>query len=312
MEMKLRIFSIFIICLNLLLCGSAQKEIQKSREKDPQYQYNLGLFYLNNNNLDEAIKYLDRALSLNPRHYLALSARALAYSIKGNFQEALASFQKCLEINPKFTEAHNYLGTIYQEMGLIDKAEEEFKKALSDKSYSSRDLPYYNLARLYFSQDKLEEALDNVQKSIQISNRLAMAHNLRGLILEKLARVPEAISSYEQAIKIVPDDVNFSFNLAVAYFKNGEFAKAGEIFERISTKVSDEETKNKISEYLKLIKKQKEVIPKSLLSNLRGTFSAPSISYQFLSPWTGVSSWQFLHQFLSVLDKQFSLNFFLL
>jgi len=256
--MRLKIFSILFICLNLLLCASAQKEIQKSREKDPQYQYNLGLFYLNNNSLDEAIKYFDKTISLNPRHYLALSARALAYSMKGNFQESLISFQKCLEINPKFAEAHNYLGTVYQEMGFIDKAEEEFKKAISDENYTSRELPYYNLARLYFTQDKLEEALDCVQKSIQISNRLAMSHNLKGLVLEKLNRVAEAIASYEQAVKIVPDDINFNFNLAVACFKNGEFNKAGEIFEKISTKASDAEMKDKINEYLKLIKEQKK------------------------------------------------------
>jgi tetratricopeptide (TPR) repeat protein len=247
-----------IACLGLAFCASAQKKAARAQEKDPQYQYSLGAAYLQVNKLDEALKYLERSLALNPRYFLAWNAIGLAQSMKGNFQEATAAFQKSLEINPQFTEARNNLGTIYQELGFVDKAEQEFKKALEDINYPSRELPYYNLARLYFLLDRIDEAYENVQRAIQVKKRLAMAHDLKGQILERKGDIKGAIDSYEEAVGLVPNETDFGFNLGAAYFKNSEFEKAREVLERISPLVNDQETKDKIKEYLDIIKGKKE------------------------------------------------------
>jgi len=89
------------------------KPDKNKQDKDPQYQYNLGLFYLNSNNVDEAIKCFNRSLNLNPNNYLAWNAIGLAQSLKTNFEASIQAFTKALAINPQFTEAHNNLGTIY-------------------------------------------------------------------------------------------------------------------------------------------------------------------------------------------------------
>lgn len=256
--MRFKFVIIFSICLNLILCASPQKKAEQKNEKDPHYHYNMGLFYLNNGELDNAIQHLKKSLTLNPKYSLSLSALGLAYSMKGNLEESVKYFQKCLEVNPKFAEAHNYLGAVYQEMGFIDKSAEEYRAALSDENYKSKELPYYNLARLYLIQDKLEEALGYIEKSIELNKRLAMAHNIKGAIMEKLVKFEQAIVSYKEAVKIVPDDINFNFNLAVAYYKNGNFKDSKKVFEIISSNVFDAEMKKKIEEYLNLINKKLE------------------------------------------------------
>jgi protein O-GlcNAc transferase len=251
--MRAKAVAVLSICVGLACCASSQAKLQKAQEKDPKYQYNLGLFYLNQNKVDEAVKCFVKTLSLDTRYYLAWNALGLAHSMKGRLDESVKAYQKCLEVNPQFNEARNNLGTVYQEMKLFDKAEAEFRQALLDLNYQNRELPYFNLARLYFLQDRFDEAYDNVQKSLQIQPRLAMGYNLKGLILEKRDNLPEAIAAYEQAVKIVPEDVLFSYNLAVAYFKNEDYAKAKELFVKISPKVTDAETKEAIARYLKLI-----------------------------------------------------------
>ena len=251
--MRAKVLAVLSICATLAFCASSQAKIQRNQEKDPNYQYNLGLFYLNQSNVDEAVKYFVKALSLDTRFYLALNGLGLAHSMKGRLDESVKAYQKCLEINPRFTEAHNNLGTVYQEMNLLDKAEGEFKAALLDVGYQNRELPYLTLARLYVLQNRLDEALENVQKSIQIKPRLAMAHNLLGIIFEKRSSLDEAIASYAAAVKIVPEDVLFNYNLGVAYFKNGDYARAKEIFLKISGRVTDAETKDTINRYLKII-----------------------------------------------------------
>jgi len=254
--MKLKPLVVVSMCLCLAFCASSQKKLAKSREKDPQYQYNVGLFYMNSNSIDEAIKYLNKSLALNPRFFLSWNALGLARSMKGDMQGAIAGFRKCLEINPQFSEARNNLGTIYQEMKMIDQAEQEFRKAIENPSYSSLELPHYNLARLYFTLDRIDDAYNEVQSALQIKNRFALAHNLKGLILEKKGNLEEAVDSYEAAYKIVPDDVNFGFNLGLAYYKNDEPENAEEIFEKISPRVQDQEMKDRIKEYLDLIRKK--------------------------------------------------------
>ena len=252
--MKFKIPVILLISLNLIVCASSQKRLEKKRSEDPQYQYNVGLVYLQNDRLNEAIDYFNKSVSLNPNFDFALNALGLTYFMKGEFPKSVEYFEKCLVINPEFTEARNYLGSVYQELGYLDKAEIEFRKAMSDENYKSRELPYYNLARLYLTKEKDKEALDLVNTSLEINTRMVMALNLQGVLLERLGKIQDAIYSYEKALNIAPDDVNLSYNLAVAYFKTDRRAEAKSLFEKIYPKMTDKEIKSKIDEYLKVLK----------------------------------------------------------
>jgi len=245
------------LCAGLAFCASKQVKIQKAREKDPKYQYNVGLFHLNQGNVEEAVKYFVKSLSLDTRYYLAWNALGLAHSMRGRLDESVKAYRKCLEINPQFTEAHNNLGTVYDRLGNLDLAETEWKAALLDPIYQNRELPYTNLARLYIVQDRLDEAFDCVQKAIQIQPRLAMAYNLRGQVYEKKNNLGEAVASYEAAVKIVPEDVLFNYNLGVACFKLTEYARAKEAFLKIQAKVADPEMRDSVSRYLRLIGEQR-------------------------------------------------------
>jgi type IV pilus assembly protein PilF len=253
LRMRAKSVIVVLMCTSLLFCASAQQKAVKAREKDPKYQYSMGAAYLNQGNFDEAIKFFVKSLSLDTQYYLAWNGIGLAQSFKGNLPESAKAFEKCLEVFPGFTEAHNNLGMVYQQLGYLDKAEAEFHKALLDKTYPTPELPYYNLARLCMQQNRLADAYDYVQRAIHIKPRLAMAYNLKGTVLERQDRTDEAAKAYEEAVKLVPEDLLFSYNLAVAYFKTSDFAKAKEIFLKISPRVTDEETKDKIAQYLKTI-----------------------------------------------------------
>lgn len=252
--MKYKIPVILIISLSLIVCASSQKRLEKQRAKDPQYQYNVGLVYLQNDRYDNAMVYLNKSLALKPNFDLALNALGIIHFIQGDFQKAMDYFEKCLVVNPQLTEARNYLGSVYQEMGHLDKAEAEFKKAIADKTYLSRELPYYNLAKLYLTKGNDAEALNLANTAIELNDRMVMALNLRGVLLERLGKLKEAIYSYEKALNIAPGDINLSYNLAIAYFKSDRRAEAKALFEKIYPNVTDEEIKSKIDEYLKLLK----------------------------------------------------------
>ncbi len=249
---KKNIVLIVILAICLSACASTKNRARKERERDPKYNYNLGLLYLNQNNINLAIKSFVKCLTLDTSYYLAWNGIGLAHLMEGNLNESVKAFEKCLEINPQFAEGHNYLGIAYQQLNQMDKAELEYKKAVADPTYTKKELPYCNLARLYIIQDKLNEAYQFAQKAIIIQPRWAMAHHLQGTILERWNKLPEAIAAYEQAVKIVPDDVTYNYSLAAAYFKNGDVSMARTKFLQILPRITDTDMKLQASEYIRL------------------------------------------------------------
>jgi tetratricopeptide (TPR) repeat protein len=80
-----------------------------------------------------------------------------------------------------------------------------------------------------------------------------MAHNLEGVLYERINEFDKAIESYKAGLKLSEEDINLKFNLAVAYFKNGQYDLARERFDEIYS-AADTEMKTQIDEYLRLIK----------------------------------------------------------
>ncbi|MCP2619049.1 tetratricopeptide repeat protein, partial [Candidatus Aminicenantes bacterium AC-335-A11] len=198
-------------------------------------------------------KHLNKCLILNPKYYLAYNALGLTYSMQGNLEKAIENFKKCLELNPDFPEAHNNLGIIYHQMGFLDKAKKEYLKALSSPDYPHKELPYYNLALLSLIEGKSEKALKYINSALRENSRYGMAYNLKGKILENLGNLEEAIRNYEKALEIVPNEVNFMFNLGVALYKNREYGRAKNIFEKLNKMPLQKDLKSKVEDYLKRI-----------------------------------------------------------
>jgi len=255
---KTKAVMILIVCVLLTSCATSQKKIQRQREKDPHYQYNLGIFYVNNGQPEKALENLNKSLSLDPNNTLTLIGLGIAHSMLGNFKESEKYYKQALDIDPTLAEAHNYLGSVYQEMGLLDKAEQEFLKAASNENYHSRELPYYNLARLYLIKEDNEKAYEYIKKSLEFNDKLIMSINLYAVICEKFEDFEEAIDSYKKALKLAPDEINIKFNLSGAYLKKGDFDNAEQILREIKPNAKNPDLVKSINKYLEIIEKNKK------------------------------------------------------
>jgi superkiller protein 3 len=234
-------------------CGSAaaQKRPAKPSEKDPQYQYEKGVVALRYGLTDEAIRYANLAISLDPKHYGGHSLLGNAFYKKGEFANAVAAFEKAVELRPDLAEAHFDLGLASFETGAMDRAEAEFKRADAIKPEA---MTSFYLARVYFYQKRFDPALEEVQKSIQKSPRSAASYNLKGVILNQLGRYAEAAGSFQAGLVLMPNDVNLQVNLGIAYINSNEPAKAKPVLEKVLPKIEDPALKAKIESYLNSIK----------------------------------------------------------
>ncbi|OGD12308.1 MAG: hypothetical protein A2Y86_06140 [Candidatus Aminicenantes bacterium RBG_13_62_12] len=245
------------VCLVLALilgvagCASTREKAIKDPEKDPQNQYEKAVISVRYDLEDEALKYLNLALSLDPAHAPSLLLLGNVHFKKGNFNEAAAAFQKYLELRPNDSEAHINLGLTYEKLGMADKSEAEYATALGLDGNPSAA---FGLAKLCYEQNKLEPALEHIQKAIEKNVKSAAYYNLQGVILNQMHRYADALPSFQTALILAPDDIYVTINLGIAYINIKEPAKASDLFEKLLPRVRDEELKAKINEYLKFIK----------------------------------------------------------
>ncbi|MEN6312157.1 MAG: tetratricopeptide repeat protein [Acidobacteriota bacterium] len=242
----------FVVLLAFVACppASAQRR-PRHPEKDPQYQYEKGLVALNYGLLDEAIRYGDLAVSLDPKSYEGHNLLGNAHYKKGEFAQAAAAFEKAVELRPGLAEPHVNLALAMFETGDLGRAETELKQAEAIKPEAN--VSFY-LAKIYFQQKKHDEALAEIQKSISLNPRNPGTYNIKGVILNELQRYPEAIGSFQAGLVMAPDDVSLQINLGLAYVNNNEPDKARPVLEKVLPNVKDVVLKTRIEDYLKSLK----------------------------------------------------------
>ena len=137
----------------------------------------------------------------------------------------MVSFQKALQILPTYTDVHNNLGVAYMEQKNYPEARKEFLIALDDANYAKAG-PYFNLAKLAFSQQSYEESRALAKKAMELvpKQRDGLPKEpgpllLFALSLERLNRLEEAEAAFRELLKIDSGNIEASYSLATIMLK---------------------------------------------------------------------------------------------
>ncbi|SHJ61838.1 tetratricopeptide repeat protein [Tepidibacter formicigenes] len=121
---------------NLVLRGQAEEGLEKLLPLMDEYSdwwnllFFIGLAYRQLNNVDEAIKYFEKILILNPRQVDTIVEIGLCYAMVGNLKDSVEQFKRALDIKED-PEVMCNLGMAYLQMGDIDEAKKHIEKAYS-------------------------------------------------------------------------------------------------------------------------------------------------------------------------------------
>lgn len=228
-----------------------QKKKKTPDDKNPQAQYEMGVIALRYGLPDEAIKYGQQAIALDPKHFNGWNLLGNAYYAKGDFSQSAAAYEQAAAIKPDSADVQRGLGLAYMELKDTAKAEEALKKAFA--AGGGYEAAYY-LGKLCYTERRYEEALDYVLKAIQKNGKNAGAYNLKGVVLNQLGRYAEAAGSFQAGLVLVPDDVNLQINLGIALLNSGEATKARGVFEAVLPKIEQDSVRKKVEDYIKAIK----------------------------------------------------------
>ncbi len=180
----------------------------------------LGVAYWKEDKLDEAEKYLRKALAADPDNAYAHYNLSLVLKEKNQLDEALRHNLAALDLLPGDEVFLTGLGTLYDDMKLYDKAVEALVKAIKLKP--DYELAHEILGSIYISQKKLDEAIREFKVALELSPHSTSAHNNLGSAYELMGKYEMAGPEYKEALRLNPADPLAHYNLAVVYNKTGD------------------------------------------------------------------------------------------
>jgi tetratricopeptide (TPR) repeat protein len=132
--------------------------------------------------------------------------------------------------NPNSSLAHNNLGNIFLQNGRVDEAMKQFQKALDiEPRYA---LAHNNLGAALYQKGQVDEAVAHYQKALEIEPRYAQAHNNLGIVLFQKGQVDEAMAHFQKALAIQPNNAEIYNNFGNALLGKGEAAGAIRCFQK--------------------------------------------------------------------------------
>lgn len=245
--------------VQLGLEDKAEPLLRKTLRSDPkndQVEMMLARMLLNQGKLDDAASHLNNFLARNPKNqeawymlgkaYLQLSENSLkrineidpnslvAHEIAGeidesmhNYDLALVEYKKAVDMDSTRPGTHMHMGDAYWYIGKWQSAQTEFKAELANDPNNC--VARWKMANsMLEANDSSEEALSQLNRSLERCPKLMQARVDRARALVRLGRQPEALPDLLMAEKDSPNEPTIHFLLANVYRSQGRSAEAQE------------------------------------------------------------------------------------
>lgn len=154
--------------------------------------------------VENAIAGYRKALESDPYNRRGLLSAALLYSAQNNLQEASELIQTAVDSYPEDPRVHSIAAEYYFKRDDSRKAEEHARQALQLDSESEEAI--YVLIRILYAQDRFTDAIDAVEKNINIDRDNPLLWYLRANAYWKIGNQERALNSFYTALSLKPSD----------------------------------------------------------------------------------------------------------
>lgn len=180
---------------------------------------------------EEAISYYDKFLALDPEDTYTLFAKGYALDSLGKYEEAISNYDKVLSIDPNTTDAIHEKGYSLDRSGRHEEAISYFDNLLTLDPNDSEAL--HGKGYALDSLGRYEEASSYYDKALSIDPTNTIALHNKGYVLHNLGKYEEAITFYDKALSLDPDDTRTLYRKAGALFNLGHYQEAISYYDKI-------------------------------------------------------------------------------
>jgi tetratricopeptide (TPR) repeat protein len=189
---------------------------------DVELLNSLGFALFQQGKSQEAVVALEKAVTIDPKHWKAHNNMALASIDIGELELAEAHYRESLAIEPQ-PAIYSDLGFVLQRQGLTEEASEMFRKSLELDPQSASG--HYNVAGSLARDGEYEAAEAHFRAALK-ENPDAQAYTGLGYVLGRQGRVDEAITSLREAIEADPEHPAAYDQLGTILAEQGKFEEA--------------------------------------------------------------------------------------
>jgi type IV pilus assembly protein PilF len=239
--------------LALLLFVSACALGEASKKK-ASYHYQMGMSYLTENNITNALVELTEAEKLNPDDPDLQFNLGRAYFLKDRLDVAEQKFLRAIALKPEFPEARFNLGRVYLQMKRWDDAIFQFKLVTEDIFYQNQEAAAINLGIAYLNKGDYPKALSSLRAVTDSYPRNPIAKVYLGQVYLRLEKVELAIIEFNRAVELNKNYANAYYNLALAHLKTKDNQAALAAFREVVRIAPETEMGRHSREYLDLLK----------------------------------------------------------
>jgi protein O-GlcNAc transferase len=167
-----------------------------------------------------------KIILLQPNHAQTYKLLGNSLQSQGKLDAASRSYNKALQIDPTFVEVMVNLGSVFYKKGEVETAINLYQNAI--KLQPDLGAIYWNLGKILQEKGELEPAFTYLQKAVQLQPNLPgiNSHLIQAYAYQKEGKLDDAISHYQHAIALSPDDVTAYLCLGSVYLQQGEFENA--------------------------------------------------------------------------------------
>jgi len=200
------------------------EQLSKRKKYNAADYYNLGFLYEQVGGKDEAMRFYNKAVQMQPDLEPALYNLANLYQDAGNYKIAMELYGRLIHYHPKNPLGYLNMGHIFYALGEKQRARQFYLKVI-DLDPENGDA-YYNLGYLSESQGELSEAVNYYEKAVELAPKNAEAYYNLGNVYASLGQNGEAIASYLKTVGIDPQHQDAFVNLSIMSFKSRDFPGA--------------------------------------------------------------------------------------
>lgn len=141
-------------------------EMKRAQELDPispSINSALASLLLSARNYDEALRFAQRTVEIDPSSYDGYLNMSEAFELKGMYQEALAALEKANALQPKNLYTSAEFGRVYALSGRRAEARDVLEKL---KQSTEQNVPFYGIALIHLALNERAEALTWLDKAM--------------------------------------------------------------------------------------------------------------------------------------------------
>ncbi len=199
--MKRLVLVLFLIGISS--CATTPPKADNTQKAKAHYE--LGISYVNDDNIQPAFVEFQKALELNPDYKEAHNAIGVVYLNKlEDYPNAIKHFKEALRIDPGFSEASTNLGTAYADLGRYKEAVEAYKTALLNPQYRNPALALHNLGMVYYKLSRYDDAINAFKEALRRFSDLYQPYYGLALCYNAKGRYSDASAAITNAIRLDP------------------------------------------------------------------------------------------------------------